>query len=189
MFGYSVAMSATGTLVIGAPGKDTNTGAVYTTDLYGGTGHELRHTFTHSAKFGTAVAVDADGLTIAVGAPDYNDGFVNRGVTCVYYKRYSSWPMQDILIARDVSQPGKQGKALAINAIGNTILSGDPNDNSGSGSAWLFTRINGNWTQRTSELTTTGEYNRFGASVALSASGHIMMIGAPGSPSVAVPYT
>lgn len=41
-----------------------------------------------------------------------------------------------------------QGFSVAISADGNTAIVGGPNDSSGVGAAWVFTRTGGVWSQQ-----------------------------------------
>jgi FG-GAP repeat len=73
------------------------------------------------------------------------------------------------------------GYSVALSSDGNTALIGGPGDNSGIGTAWVFTRSGSVWTQQGARLiglseTGTGE---FGYSVALSSEGDTALIGGP----------
>ena len=70
---------------------------------------------------------------------------------------------------------------MALSSDGNTALIGGPNDNSGVGAAWVFTRSSEKWTQQGAKLTGGGEsgVGKFGASVALSSDGNTALIGGP----------
>jgi FG-GAP-like repeat/FG-GAP repeat len=82
-----------------------------------------------------------------------------------------------------VGSQAMQGSSVAVSADGNTALIGGPDDNSGTGAAWVFTRSNGVWTQQGSKLVGTGVVD-IGApalsfSVALSGDGNTAIIGRP----------
>ena len=49
-----------------------------------------------------------------------------------------------------------QGCSVALSADGNTALVGGPDDNSGEGAAWVFTRSGTTWTQQGPKLVGTG---------------------------------
>ncbi|MGD0454109.1 MAG: IPT/TIG domain-containing protein [Solirubrobacteraceae bacterium] len=76
---------------------------------------------------------------------------------------------------------GLFGASVALSADGDTAVIGAPSDDGGAGAAWVFTRTGSTWTQQGAKLTGTGESGRgaFGASVALSAGGDTVLIGAP----------
>ena len=75
-----------------------------------------------------------------------------------------------------------QGCSVALSADGNTAIVGGPNDNSGIGAAWVFTRSGGVWTQQGIKLVGTGAIGAAGQgnSVALSADGNTAIVGGPG---------
>jgi hypothetical protein len=75
-----------------------------------------------------------------------------------------------------------QGQTVAISADGNTVLVGGPNDNSGEGAAWVFTRNGSTWSQQGAKLLGSGAINtpvnaRQGQAVSLSADGNTALIG------------
>ena len=74
-----------------------------------------------------------------------------------------------------------QGTSVALSADGNTAIVGGPNDNTGAGAAWVFTRSGGVWTQQGDKLVGTGAVGSAaqGSSVALSADGHTAIVGGP----------
>ena len=66
-----------------------------------------------------------------------------------------------------------------LGAEGNTALIGGPQDNSGVGGVWVFTRSAGKWSQLGGKLTGGGEKlkGEFGRSLALSPNGATAVIG------------
>ena len=74
-----------------------------------------------------------------------------------------------------------QGSAVALSADGNTLITGAPNDNSGAGAAWVFTRSRGVWTQQTELIANDAVGNaQQGIAVALSADGSTAIVGGVG---------
>ena len=73
----------------------------------------------------------------------------------------------------------EQGCSVALSADGNTAIVGGPDDNSGTGAAWVYTRSGGVWTQQGSKLVGTGAVGTRLArhSVALSADGNTAIVG------------
>ena len=67
-----------------------------------------------------------------------------------------------------------QGLSVALSGDGNTAIVGGPDDNSGAGAAWVFTRSGGVWTQQGTKLVGTGAIGAAmqGYSVSLSADGN-----------------
>jgi hypothetical protein len=76
-----------------------------------------------------------------------------------------------------------QGQSVSLSADGNTALVGGGSDNSGPngavGAAWVFTRINGVWTQQGAKLigSDAAGLASQGVSVALSADGNTAIVG------------
>src|SRR5690242_2641487 len=64
-----------------------------------------------------------------------------------------------------------QGDFLALSSDGNTLAVGGYSDNNSQGAVWVFTRVNGTWTQQGGKLSGNnplGGASRQGFSVALS---------------------
>jgi len=181
-FGYMVALSGS-TVVVGAPGRNTGTGAAY---VYAGSGStwSQRAELTASdpattAYFGWSVALS--GSTALVGAPGNNN---YTGTAYVFTGSGSSWPWQAELTAADGGPGDKFGLSVAI--AGPTAVVGAPLSNAaGTGAAYVFTSpgLASSWPQQ-AELTAadaaTGDH--FGTSVALSTS--TLAVGAPWKNSV-----
>jgi FG-GAP repeat len=70
---------------------------------------------------------------------------------------------------------------VALSADGSTAVSGGPNDSSGAGAAWVFTRSGSAWAQQGTKLVGSGAKGQpeQGSSVALSADGSTALIGGP----------
>jgi hypothetical protein len=75
-----------------------------------------------------------------------------------------------------------QGWSVALSADGDTALVGGPNDNSGKGAVWVFTRSGKTWTQQGRKLVGTGAPANAdqGGSVALSGDGDTALVGGDG---------
>lgn len=222
MFGRSVALSADGlTLAVGAPGEDSNasgvggkqeddseedTGAVY---VYARAGDAWTHEAyvksidSHKKdRFGEAVALSADGDTLAVAAA------LDTGAGAVFvYARGGAWSYAATVKASNTEgaegdDPGDDfggarggGRALALSADGATLVVGAPGEDSAAdqidgdplddtareaGAAYVFTRDGGAWTQQAYLKATNAQADdRFGTSVALASDGDTLAIGAP----------
>jgi hypothetical protein len=74
-----------------------------------------------------------------------------------------------------------QGNSVALSSDGNTAVVGGPQDNLGTGAAWVYTRSAGVWTQQGSKLVGTGAVGASwqGWSVALSSDGNTAVVGGP----------
>src|SRR5262249_4817359 len=74
------------------------------------------------------------------------------------------------------------GSGVALSADGSTLIVGGPDDATGKGAAWVFTRSGGGWSAQGSKLVAPGGSNgdQFGSSVARSADGNTASVGVPG---------
>lgn len=204
-FGASVALSADGaTLAVGAPGEDSDgsspdnngmetAGAVYVFTRTGAAWTErawLKGTgIAMWRDLGTAVALSADGGTLAAGAQGVNN---NAGAVHVFTQAAGEWTQQQAVTAFNPGNFYTFGSALSLAADGNTLAVGakweasngsSPSDTSmfGAGAAYVFTREAGTWTQR-AYLKAAGprDSDDYGEAVALSGDGEWLLIGAPG---------
>jgi hypothetical protein len=166
-FGTSVALSD-GTALIGAAGRNDNTGAAYVFVRHGSHWMQQDTLTAGDGKsgdtFGGSLALN--GGTALVGA-----GFANRnaGAAYVFVRVGSRWVQQARLAATDGVASDWFGVSVALS--GDTALVGAWYKNHDAGAAYVFTRQAGQWSQQT-KLTPgdgrAGDY--FGSSVALSAS-------------------
>jgi len=193
MFGTNVTLSADGnTALIGGWNDDnvfsgerdySGKGAAWVFTRSGSTwtqqGPKLTaNDETGNGKFGTIVALSADGNTALVGA--WNDD-TSKGAAWVFTRSGSNWTQQGPkLTGTGETGQGRFGVAVALSADGNTALVGGLADNSTRGAAWLFIRSGSTWTQQGGKLTPTDEAGEgeFGTNVALSADGDTALIGA-----------
>ncbi len=119
-------------------------------------------------QFGRSVAISGD--TVVVGAPgnDHAGGF--SGAAYVFVRSGSTWIQEARLVAADAEASDFFGGSVAIS--GNTILVGAPLDDNAepnSGSAYVFTRSAGLWTQENKLIVEDGAAgDTFGNSVAIS---------------------
>jgi hypothetical protein len=204
-FGEHLALSGDGhTLAVGAafeasaatgvsstPSADVsspNAGAVYTFTRDGGAWSPeayLKSTTGGAGYFSTALALAADGQTLAVGEP-------GNGAVEVYV-RTPAW-------AHSRRLPGGSagfGASVALTADGHLLAVGDPDDKAsttgpdggaagggpGSGAVSTFVRSAGSagtWASESSfKASSTLAGDRFGWRVALSGTGALLAVGAP----------
>jgi hypothetical protein len=135
-------------------------------------------------NFGKSVAASADGKTIIVGAPnDELSGFDNTGLVYVFDRGGNSFNQVGILTGINAINDGDNfGISLATSADGKTIIVGassDENVGSNSGLVYVFDRV-GNSFNQVGILTgsNTGSNDLFGTSVATSADGKTIVVGA-----------
>jgi VCBS repeat protein len=187
--GTSVAVSADGnTAIVGGPQDGSavgpGTGAAWVYTRSGGVwtqqGNKLvANDGTGASGLGTSVALSADGNTAVLGGPNDNSGF---GAAWVFTRSGGVWTQQGSKLAAigGVGASGL-GSSVALSGEGNTAIFGGPNDNSGAGAAWVFTRSGGVWTQLGDKLVGAGAAANAsqGTSVALSGDGNTASVGAP----------
>jgi len=183
-FGESVALSATGRIaLIGAPGDSGNKGAAWLFRSRGGgtwvgaklTGKDQRA----KAKFGSSVALSADGSVALVGGfREKIGGSDDKGAAWVFARSGSTWTQQGgkLTAGREESW---FGCSVALSADGRTALIGGFGDSNQKGAAWVFTRPFSKWVAQGGKLTGTDRTGKafFGGSVALSADGNTALVG------------
>jgi hypothetical protein len=132
--------------------------------------------------FGWSAAVSADGNTVVAGAYGDDDNGNISGSAYIYRWNGSSWA-QTKLTASDGAASDQFGVSVAVSADGNTIVVGSGGDdvgaNANQGSAYVY-RWNGSaWGFQTKLTAFDGAANDgFGWSVAVSADGNTLAIGA-----------
>ena len=181
--GLSVSVSADGnTALVGGYIDNGNQGAAWVYTRSGGVwtqqGAKLVGTGnTGAAGQGTSVSVSADGNTAIVGGFFDNS---NQGAAWVYTRSGGVWTQQGAkLVGTGNTGAAGQGYSVSVSADGNTALVGGHNDNGLQGSAWVYTRSGGVWTQQGAKLVGTGNTGaaRQGYSVSVSADGNTALVG------------
>lgn len=213
-FGASVALSANGnTALIGGPTDNSNalgavwvfvrTGSAWTEQdkltgpVSGVVGWEVG-----GARFGTSVALSANGSTALIGGPGnvVFSGYKSDGAAWVFVRTGSTWTAQYRLTAPASgagaeTAGGHVGASVALSSNGNTALLGGPVDNpilsaqgineGTRGAAWVFTRNGSAWTERDKLAAPTSGARKeigganLGLSVALSPNGTTALVGGP----------
>jgi hypothetical protein len=163
---------------------------------------KLKLTGDDTQRVGMSVALSADGSTALVGGPH---GHGVGGAVWVFERKGDSYQQQEVLSvpnAEDASSSCAEhagenelkgcsfGSALALSANGNVAVVGAPHTNDHlkngetiehAGAAFVFTRSGTIWSAGTKlpspEATAKG---LFGRSVAVSANGETLLVGAPG---------
>jgi hypothetical protein len=182
-FGFAGALSADGnTALVGGPDDNDGIGAAWVFVRSGGAWTQQGSKLTGSGTVGSAftggsVALSADGNTALVGGSDDN-GLV--GAAWVFTRSGTSWSQEGpkLTVSGAAGAPSA-GYDVALSGDGTVALVGGPYDNNEFGSAWLFTRSGGTWTQDGEKLAGSGASGSafFGNSVALSSDGATGMIG------------
>lgn len=185
--GASVSLSEDGSVVaIGAPGNDVNgaqSGHVRVYQNIGGTWTQVGEDIDGDAdydRFGTNTSLSADGNVVAIGAPYNGDNGDNSGHVKVFNYNASAWTQVGDDIggedAEDIS-----GWSVSLSSDGTVIAIGaNRNDGNGSnaGHVRVYQNIAGTWTQVGADIDGEAPEDYSGCSVALSADGNVIAIGA-----------
>ncbi len=180
LFGYSVALSGD-TILIGARFDDDDFNGVDSGSVYVfircGTSWSQQAKLTAADgeagdEFGYSVALSGDTAVITANADDSDVNGVDSGSAYVFTRSGSDWSQRAKLIAAD----GEAGDLFGVRVAlwGDTALIGsrlDDDDANGidSGSAYVFARSEGSWSQQ-AKLTAAdgGAGDWFGYTVALT---------------------
>jgi len=170
LIGYSISLSGD-SLVVGASGDEDESGSTYLfTRSNGVWSQQTKLTATDggaSGRFGTSVSLWGESL--AVGAY-YEDNGAGSGSTYVFTRSNEVWSLQAKLTAIDSAASDYFGRSVSLSGDSLAIGAyGDDDNGSASGSAYLFIRSNGVWSQQGKVTAADGaEGDQFGYSVSLS---------------------
>lgn len=135
-------------------------------------------------RFGSSVALSANGTILAIGAPLNDGNGTNSGHVQVYENISGVWTQ----IGNDIQGEGTSdrcGESVAISSNGNIVAIGAPSNKNGtgisSGHVRVFENISGVWTQIGGDIDGQVSQDRAGSCVALSADGTVVAIGADGN--------
>jgi cysteine-rich repeat protein len=157
-------------------------------------------------NFGNSVALSKNGSTLAVGAigerstaigidgDQANNSGVTAGAVYVFTRSGTAWSQQAYVKASNTGAFDEFGYSVALSADGSTLavgadleeskatgIDGNQADNSaeGAGAVYVFTHSNTTWSQQAYvKASNTGAFDEFGHSVALSADGSTLAVGA-----------
>jgi hypothetical protein len=132
--------------------------------------------------FGGAVVVSADGSTLAVGSLKSKS---DQGSVTVFGRSGSKWVQQEVLSDANGAAKDWFGYSMAISKDGNTLAIGavyaDVSGKADQGNVLIFGRTDGAWKLQKTLVDEAGAAGDvFGVSVALSADGNTVAIGAAG---------
>jgi hypothetical protein len=170
-FGISVANDGN-TVVVGAPGDEGSTGAVYVFEpwLFGWI-QVAKLTASDGAnldKFGHSVAIS--GPYVAAGAPGDNPHGDGSGSAYVFVEPIGGWQdmtQRDKITASDGAADDAFGSSVAVD--GSIVVVGAPGDEGDTGAAYVFgPGFGGQWWQRAKLTASDGQADDwFGYSVAI----------------------
>ncbi len=179
-FGYAVALSGDGTtLAIGAAGPNpSNTPPI--DNLLPGAGEDSNAT--------------------GIGSDQANNSASSAGAVYLFSRNNGAWVQQQYIKATNAESNDYFGWSLALSNDGNTLAVGAPGESSNaiginnggqgdnsalqSGAAYVFNRAGNTWAQQSYiKASNTGAGDFFGWSLALSADGNTLAVGAYGEDS------
>jgi hypothetical protein len=153
-----------------------------------------------SDRFGASVALSADGSTLAVGARHEDSASIeidnsasSAGAVYVFTRSGTTWSQQGYLKAANAGRRDYFGTSVALSGDGSILAVGASGESGGangvngnfaadvpsSGAVYVFTRSSAAWVQDAYvKASNTGEDDSFGASIALSADGSTLAVGA-----------
>jgi len=154
-------------------------------------------------QFGGTVAISEDGNTIAICSQlESSTGGAGSGAVYVFVRAGDSWIEQAYLKASNAELADLFGRSVTLSADGNTLavgangedslitgVNGDETNNSASasGAVYVFVRVGSTWMQQAYVKASNSDANdEFGTSVALSADGYVLAVGAMGEASASV---
>jgi hypothetical protein len=167
------------TVIVGAAYGDSFTGSVYVYDLSSGSA-VLTTTISDPAaavgdEFGASIAISGD--TIAVGARSDDAGANDAGRVYLYKLTGASAVLTDTLNNPTPAANDQFGYSVAVNQ--DTVVIGAINDDSGSGSIYIYDLSSGSAVLTTGVSNPTpGTNENFGGSVAIS--DNTVVVGARG---------
>ena len=219
-FGRSVALSFDGSiLAVGSTSEASNSasdptnnlaslsGAVYVFERSGTSWRQQAYlksqTIKASGFFGTSVALDRDGDTLAVGETrtdvGLNNGFIaeDAGAAYIYRRNVQRWIFEDVVSAASPGSFDAFGTTLSLNLDGTILAVGAPQEDGNAttinpstvndfaedaGVAYVFQRNSeARWLQQAyikAQNTEAGD--RLGTSVSLNGPGDVLAVGATG---------
>lgn len=147
--------------------------------------------------FGSAVVLNGDGNTLAVGSQGTHEGAQGAEAVYVFVRdEQGAWSQQRYLVPSNAGENDWFGSHLALSRDGNILavgarnedggavgLGGQDDDNSAPGAGGVFTFVRneaGDWSPQTYvKASNTESGDCFGVSVALSGDGRMLAVGAP----------
>lgn len=213
-FGTRLTLSADGSvLVVAAPYKDDrrlpqlqmNAGTAYVFRRHQNGWQQEAQLRASNAdafdEFGSALAISADGQTVAIAAPG-EDGRseqdaadnqqINAGAVYLFHYLNHQWQQTTRLKADPAGLMDNFGSAVSLNADGHVLAVGADREDSqinnvyhsNSGAVYLFERQDQHWALASKmQSRHVDARDNFGAAVGLNADGNLLAVGAPGESS------
>jgi hypothetical protein len=199
LFGQCVAISGDGKVIAAAAPYDdddaTNSGAVYIfTQNSLGEWQSVQKVSDGDENFGgyanqstlphpDSLSLSADGSILVVGNQFSNQGGVgDGGMAVIYTKVGATWSLTQKIFSSDIAASDYFGSGVCVSGDGSTIVVGAPADDDGAsaqGSAYIFEKVGGTWTQVQKIIQSdTRSSGFFGSRVRISNDGTTLVVGA-----------
>lgn len=175
--GTSVALNADGSLMaLGIPGNNQVQVYRYSGGSWAAYGAAVSGTSGDTA--GTSVSLSKDGSILAIGAPLEDVAGTNAGAVRIYQYNGTSWAQLGSSITGSAAGD-LAGTSVSLSADGKRVAIGSPINNSSTGQVRIYQYSSGSWTIVGTAITGEATGDEMGRSVALSAAGNTVSIGAP----------
>jgi trimeric autotransporter adhesin len=214
-FGFSVALSGDGSLLaVSAVGEESaatgvdgeqadnsapSAGAVYvfarSEAVWAQQSYVKASNTDAGDAFGVSLALSSDGSTLAVGAREEDsatagdqgdDSAAAAGAIYVFARAGATWAQQAYLKSATPHADDRLGASLALSRDGAILAAGAYGVASSAGAVHVFARAATTWTQQAQlAASNAGPADLFGWSLALSADGGSLAVGAVGESSAA----
>src|SRR5690554_3728844 len=189
--GWSVALSADGTIVaMSAPrhnGNGPESGQVRVFENVQGTWTQVGTPLVGlqpNHRFGTSIALSADGSILAVGTIQEGSAGQALGYIMLFENIQGTWTQ----IGQPIygTDPGNQsGRSVSLSSDGNIVAIGESGYSTSSssriGNVRVFENVSGTWTQIGSRIIGEAANDSSGISISLSSNGSVVGIGASGN--------
>ena len=183
----SISLSDDGSIIaIGAPRSDgiaNNSGHVRVFENLGGSWIQIGQDIDgeqEQGRLGNSVALNGEGNIVAIGASQNDENGTNTGEVKVYENIDGTWTQLGGDI-NGVVEFEDSGSEVALSQVGNIMAISSPSSNANglhSGLVRIFEYLGGVWTQIGEDINGEASEDYFGWSIALSASGNVIAIGA-----------
>ena len=129
-------------------------------------------------RFGNGLALSADGLTVAIGAPVNGS---SRGQVTVFSWNGSSWVAKGSALIGSATNT-QFGYAVSLSADGDTLAVGAPNETSSTGKVYVY-EWDASTTAWSTPVTIAGAEvaETFGRALDLNSDGSVLVVGARGN--------
>jgi hypothetical protein len=176
--GYSVSCSADGSIIATASiSHDNYKGHVRIYKNIGGKlvqmGQDLDGEFDGDNS-GWSISLSGNGLVIAIGATNNDNGVANGGHTRVYFFNGSQW----LQVGNDIDGSKMSGWLVSLSSDGKVLAIGAPFDNSVKGNVKIY-RLNGSEWILEKEFIGLNTGDQKGYSLSLSGNGNVLVVGTP----------